>query len=49
VKLADRLRQIARELEEEAQSKPCPDCRGKCVDRHGFDCVRCGAEGIVDE
>lgn len=27
----------------------CPDCKGKCQDRHGFDCVRCGGEGMVDE
>lgn len=27
----------------------CPDCRGKCVDKHGFDCVRCAGEGVVDE
>lgn len=27
----------------------CPDCKGKCVDRHGFDCVRCMGEGHVDE
>ena len=27
----------------------CPDCKGKCQDKHGFDCVRCAGEGVVDE
>lgn len=27
----------------------CPDCKGKCTDKHGFDCVRCAGEGVVDE
>jgi DnaJ-class molecular chaperone len=27
----------------------CPDCRGKGVDKFGFDCTRCGGEGVVDE
>lgn len=27
----------------------CPDCKGECVDAHGFDCTRCAGEGVVDE
>jgi hypothetical protein len=27
----------------------CPDCKGRCQDKHGFDCVRCAGEGVVDE
>lgn len=27
----------------------CPECKGRCTDRHGFDCQRCAGEGVVDE
>lgn len=27
----------------------CPDCKGRGTDKYGFDCVRCGGEGTVDE
>lgn len=27
----------------------CPDCKGKCTDKHGFDCRRCLGEGSIDE
>ena len=38
---------------EDADREPghckCPDCNGSGIDKHDFDCVRCGGEGIVDE
>lgn len=29
--------------------RKCRPCRGKGVDRHGFDCVTCLGSGEVDE
>jgi hypothetical protein len=29
--------------------KICPSCRGRKVDRFGFDCTTCLGEGEVDE
>jgi hypothetical protein len=27
----------------------CPSCRGRTVDRYGFDCTTCFGEGTVNE
>lgn len=29
--------------------KVCRSCRGRKIDRHGFDCRTCFGEGTVDE
>lgn len=33
----------------EEHDPTCPDCRGKRIDKHGFDCSRCFGEGVIDE
>lgn len=43
------MRTLLAAREHAPEVRICPSCRGRKVDRHGFDCLTCLGEGTVDE